>query len=63
MLRLVENMLLDGYAENTWEYRLLTISDSAEQSRIKKDVLDNFMVVIFLHNGDNHMFGDMLVEY
>ena len=63
MLRLVENMLLDGYAENTWEYRLLTISDSAEQSRIKKDVLDNFMVVIVLHNAENGRFGNMLVDY
>ena len=63
MLGLIINTLSDGYVETNLEYLALTSGDTNGQCMIKREILENFMAILFLRNLDQEIFWEILVEY
>ena len=56
MLGLVGRKLLDGFTENTPQYKALPDTDTSEQYLLKKQELNKFMAVLLLRNYDEERF-------
>jgi len=63
MLRLVGRKFLNGYTENTPQYKALAVTDTAGQDLLKKQELNRFMAILFLRNSDEERFWEMMIEY
>ena len=61
VLRLLGNKLIDGYVEETVEYKVLMQNYVRKETKEKE--LDKFITIMFLGNTDQESFGDLLVEY
>ena len=63
MLGIIGNMMLDGFFENSAEFKRIPAISTVEQDRLKKDLRLWFIAVLFLQNLDQNQFDDMLLYY
>ena len=63
LLGIIGTKFLDGFTENSPEYKRVSPTNTAAQSVLKKDVTGRFMAILFLRNAEQSRFGEMLLEY
>ena len=63
LLGIMGTKFLDGFTENSQEYKNILITDTVAQSALKKHIFGRFMAILFLRNAEQSHFGEMLLEY
>ena len=63
LLGIMGTKVLDGFTENSQEYKHISTTDAAAQSALKKDVVGRFMAILFLRNAKQSRLREMLLEY
>lgn len=63
LLGIMGKKFLDGFTENSQEYKNILITDTVAQSALKKHIFGRFMAILFLRNAEQYHFGELLLEY